>query len=125
MPFHPTVEQQMLDWALGGSSPTRPASRFISFATGTPNESGASDGPFSPRVTCTFAAAGTAPRSASNANAMANATATAVGTVRGWNLWDAPTGGNRLAYGTATSLIGCASADNVSIAAGALRILLS
>lgn len=115
----------MLDWVAGGATPTRPGSRFISFATGSPNDAGASDGPFSPRVTCTFAAANSPQMSATNLNAMSLATATALGTVVGWNLWDAPTGGTRIAYGTATAVIGCKSGDNVLIAGGGLKLVLS
>lgn len=125
MAFHSLVQQSALDWVLGGGAPARPGSRFISFATGSPNDAGASDGPFSPRVTCTFAAANSPAMSVTNLNAMVVATATANGTAVGWNLWDAPTGGNRLAYGTATAAIGCKSGDNISIGAGALKIVLS
>ena len=125
MPFHAFMEKPMLDWVTGAAAATRPGSRFISFATGSPNDAGASDGPFSPRVTCTFAAANSPQMSATNLNAMTLATATAAGTAIGWNLWDAAVNGNRLAYGTAIGNITCKSGDNISIAAGALKITLS
>ena len=124
MPFMQAQEQGMLDWVCGGANPTRPASRWISFATGSPNDAGASDGPFQSRVTCTFAAAASPTQSATNANAMSLATATAAATVVGWNLWNSSAGGVRLAYGTATAAIGCKSGDNVVIGAGALVITL-
>lgn len=124
MPFTIEIAKSSLDWVTGNAA-TRPGARFISFATASPRSDSAFDGPFSPRQTCTFAAANSPQMSATNLNAMAGATATAVGTVVGWNLWNSNVGGTRLAYGTATAAIGCASGDNVSIAAGALKIVLS
>ncbi len=119
------IEKRMLDWVAGGATPTRPGGQWISFATGSPNDAGASDGPFSPRVTCTFAPANSPAMSVTNLNAMVLATATAIGTAIGWNLWESNAGGVRLAYGTATAAIGCKSGDNISIGAGALKIVLS
>jgi hypothetical protein len=62
--------------------------------------------------------------SVTNVAAISGGTATAIATVRGWNLYDAAAAGNRLAFGTVTASIGCASADIISIAAGALKITL-
>lgn len=123
MPFMQSIEKDLLDWVTGGATPTRPLSRWISFATGIPNDAGASDGPFNSRVTCTFGPA--ISTLCSNSNTLQLATATAVATVVGWNLWNNSAGGARLAYGTSTAAIGCKSGDNISIPGGLLLIQLS
>ena len=125
MPFDPRVQKSALDWVLGGGAPVRATSRFISFATQSPRSDSAFDGPFSPRVTVSFAAANSPNLSVTNLNAFSNVTATAVGTAVGFNIWDAAAGGQRLAWGTATAVIGCKSADNIAIAAGAIKITLA
>lgn len=125
MPVDQALQKAMLDWVLGGAAATRPGGRWVSFATASPRSDSTFDGPFSPRVTCTFAAANSPQMSVTNLNNMTLATATAAGTAVGWNLWESQVGGQRLAYGTATASIGCKSGDNISIAAGALLIVLS
>lgn len=124
MPLTQNGQKLMLDWLLGGAAATRPSARWLQFATGTPNVSGASDGPFTPRITCSFAAAASPQGSASNRLAM-TCTATAIATVLGWNIYDASVGGNRLAFGTMASSVGCASADTMAFAAASLKISLA
>jgi hypothetical protein len=125
MPFDPYLSKQLLDWMTGAAGATQPSSRFISFATASPTTQSAFDGPFSPRATVTFAGANSPQMSVTNVAAFSNVTATAAGTAVGWNLWDRPTGGTRLMFGTATAVIGCKSADNIAIAAGQIKITLS
>jgi hypothetical protein len=125
MPFTDFMEKSALDWALGGANPSSPAARWISFATASPTSQSAFDGPFNTRNTLTMAAANSPQMSATNLNNMTLVTATAAATAVGWNLWDAAAAGNRLMYGTCTAAIGCKSADNISIAAGALKITLT
>lgn len=125
MPLTTLYEQALLDWVLGGATPTRPTQRWIQFATGSPNTAGASDGPFTPRCTVTFAAANSPQMSARNLNTVSVITATAAGTAVGWNLYDASVGGNRIMFGTCTAAIGCKSGDNISISPSLLRVVLS
>jgi hypothetical protein len=125
MPLDPKIEQNALDWLMGGAAPSQPAARWISFATASPTSQSAFDGPFNTRNTVTFAGANSPQMSATNLNNMTLVTATAAATAVGWNLWDAAAAGNRLAFGTCTAAIGCKSADNISIATGALKITLS
>jgi hypothetical protein len=115
----------MLDYLCGGAAATRPSARWISYATGIPNNAGASDGPINTRQTITFAAANSPQGSATNANLNLAATATAGCTVRGWNLWDAAVGGNRLAYGTMTLSFNVPSANSIRLSAGRLRITVT
>jgi hypothetical protein len=125
MPFTGYAEKALLDWCLlGASAPTQPAACFISWATASPTSQSAFDGPFSPRMTVTFAGANSPQGSVTNLNAVTG-TATAAGTAVGWNIWDANAAGNRLAYGTFTANVGCKSADNPAFGAGGLIITLS
>jgi len=126
MPFSDVLEKSTLDWVLGGGAPVRPGGRWLSFATGSPNAAGASDGGFTPRCTVTFAAANSPQMSVTNLNAI-SATVSGVAslTAIGWNLYDSSAGGVRLAYGTTTAAIGCKSGDNPSLPAGALKITLT
>lgn len=117
-------EADMLDWLLGGANPTRPAGRFLSWATQSPRSDSAFDGPFTPRVTVTFASGNSPQGSVTNLNALTG-TATAAATAVGWNLWDANAGGTRIAFGTFTANVGCKSADNPAVAAGGLKVVLS
>jgi hypothetical protein len=123
MPFTSYLSKQILDWTTGAAAATQPPGRWLQFATGSPNDAGASDGPFSPRITVSFAAANSPQGSATSLNAATN-TATAAGTALGWNLYDRSVGGTRIAYGTFSAGIGCKSADNPAIGAGALTITL-
>jgi hypothetical protein len=119
------TQKNMLDWLTGAAAAVRPASRFVSFATQSPTSVSAFDGPFSPRVTCTFAAANSPQMSATNV-AVISATATAIATIVGFNIWNqAAAGGTRLFWGTMTASVGCASADTIGVPAGSLVIVLS
>lgn len=125
MPLTQYLGKQTLDWMLGGATGTQPAGRWIQWATGTPTEAGASDGPFVSRATVTFAAAASPAGTVSNANALTGGSASAAATAQGWNLYDRSVGGTRLAYGTLTAVLGCKSAtDNPAFAVGALKITL-
>ncbi len=117
------LEKAILDWALGGASATQPVGRWVGLASGSPNVNGASEGPWL-RATATYAAANSAQGSATNLNDL-NCTATAIGTAVGWNMFDASQAGNRLAFGTVTSSMACASADIGRLAAGNLKIVLT
>jgi hypothetical protein len=124
-PLSDSMEKILLDWVTGGAAVTRPATRWISFATQSPTSQSDFDGPFRSRMTVTFAAANSPQMSATNLNAVSNITATAAATAVGWNLWNSSAGGTRLAFGTCTAAIGCKSADNIGIAAGAIKITLT
>ena len=117
------LEKALLDWALQGATPTRPTALFVGWATQSPNATSDFAAPVV-RKTASFAAASSPQGSASNRLAI-TATATAACTLVGFNLYDATTSGNRLFWGTLTSSLGCASADNPAFAAGALVVQMS
>lgn len=125
MPFSPFHQKNVLDWVLGGASGSQPAGRFVTLATASPTSQSSFEGPFSNgsngRASWNAAAANSPQMSATNRSTMSY-TATAIATVLGWNLYDASSGGNRLAFGTLSSSVGCASGDTFGFAAGALKI---
>jgi len=125
MPLTDYAEKALLDWVNGGATPTRPAQRWLSFATASPTSQSAFDGPFNTRVSVVFGPAASPGASVSNQSVMSLATATAVATAVGWNLWDSTAGGTRLAYGTLAAAIGCKSADNPMFSVGSFRISLT
>ena len=125
MPLTSYGQKALLDWILGGATPTRPSQLWFSLATQSPTDANAFDGPFNTRVSARFAAANSPQTSASLATTMSLATATAAATPVGWNLWDSTVGGTRLAYGTFAAVIGCKSSDNVQITSGSLKVILS
>jgi len=125
MPLTDYMEKALLDWVLGGATPTQPAQRWLSWATQSPTSQSAFDGPFNTRVSVNMAAAASPQTSVSNQSVMSVATATAAATPVGWNLWDSTQGGTRLAYGTCAAAIGCKSGDNPMFSIGSFRIVLS
>ncbi len=125
MPLTDYAEKALLDWCFGGQAVTQPAQRWISFATGSPNAAGASDGPWNTRVSIRMGAAASPAGSLSLATAASLATATVAATALGFNIWDSTVGGTRLAYGTCTAAIGCKSGDNIQIGAGSLIITIA
>ena len=50
MPLTTYMQKQVLDWICGGAAPTQPPQLWLCFATGTPNNNGASDGPMISRI---------------------------------------------------------------------------
>jgi len=124
MPLTQYMQKQILDYICGGAAATRPASRFISFASGTPTEAGASDAPINARASLDIAAASGTPSSATNRSARSNATATANCTVFGWNMYDSAVGGTRLAYGTMTATFTVTNLGSVIMSAGRLIITI-
>lgn len=120
----PYLAKAMLDWALLGATPTQPASLFMQLATAVPTTDAAYEAPqFTNRMRMTFAAAQSPAGSATNLNSYIR-TATAAATLTGWNLWDSPSGGNRLFFGTLTAAIACPSGSGCRIGAGNIKILL-
>lgn len=124
MPLTPYAEKLMLDWLLGGAAANPPPQRYLQFASSVPDANNAYDGPFTNRMTVSFAAVASPAGSASNANALVR-TATAAVTAVGFNIYDQITLGNRLMYGTTTAGIGCGSGDGCRFTAGSLIITLT
>lgn len=126
MPLTQYAQKAVLDYLLGGATPTRPGAAWVSWATGSPNANGASDaGQINSRLSWNAAAANSPQGSATNQSTGIAATATAACTILGWNLWDASVAGTRLAYGTLAASVGVASANSVRIGVGSMKIVIS
>lgn len=123
MAFDPFIAKALLDWALGGAAVTRPANRWIEFASGSPTSVSASAAPVQSRLSWNAAAA-SSPLGAATNRSLGTATATAACTIIAWNMFWSSSGGSRLMWGTFSSSLGCASADTPAFAAGALTITL-
>src|SRR5215831_18023699 len=107
MPFSAYGAKAVLDWTLGGASATRPSSRFLGLASSVPTSVSAFEASFSgyARQAMTFGAAtsitGSGSASASNSNTINFASYTQSSyIIRGFQIWDATTGGNMLFYGS-------------------------
>jgi hypothetical protein len=126
MAFTTLMEKAMLDWMTGGAAASRPSARFIGWATGSPDDNGASEARIT-RGTCTFAAANSPQGSVTNLNSVFGTNTGPAATFVGWNLYDAAAGGNRLAYGTLTSQLGCRASgtDQCSVGPGGLKVILT
>lgn len=119
-----------LDWVLGGSSPTRPASRLIALSLGTPSSVSASEVlPNSGylRQTGLFGAAASPAGSCSNTAAMTFGAFSSSAAIQGLVIFDttAFTAGVQLWYGTLLTARTVLPGDTLVIAAGSLLITLS
>lgn len=130
MPLTQFMQKQLLDFVLGGGGVvSAPAARWVQFATANPRSDSAFDGPIRSRLSVSFNSAASPAGSVSNGLATTGSltAATLAATCTGWNLYDASVGGNRIAYGTLATTFSLASgtADQIALAAGAMRITLS
>lgn len=128
MPLTPYMKKNVLDWVLGGAAAVQPTQRWVQWATGIPNDAGASDGAVNSRESLDMAAAqsGGAAASATNRSARSNGTVTAAAqSVRGFNIYDSTVGGTRLIYGTCTVGFSATSGSGIALSAGRLTISIS
>ena len=122
------LSQALLDWALGGATPTRPSARFVGLANGTPSSIAASELTIAgyTRQTITFGAASTPTSSGSvTCKALFTFSFGAAATAVGIQLWDASAAGNMLYYGLLSASSIMSSGDILSFASAgfAVRIL--
>lgn len=122
------AEIALLDWILGGATPTRPSARYLALHTGDPGETGASNevstsGTNYSRQAITFAAAASGSAASSNAPTFTN-TGSNFGTISHLSIWDASTAGNCLWQGAATASKAIADGDSYQVASGALTCAL-
>lgn len=121
----------MLDWLLGGATPTRPGTgqHALGLSFGTPSSTSGSECSvtgYSRRV-MNLAAAASPAGSASNGGSVAFTVLSAC-TLVGWQLWDtqlASNSGNMLFQGLLSASSVMASADTLTFAIGAVKISLA
>lgn len=112
------AQKAVLDWLLGGDTPTQPSARWLGLSYGAPSSTNGSEIATASRATVNVAAAASPGGSASNAAAVVFAAFSYASTVSGWQLWDASTGGNMLWFGTMAVATRPASASQFTCAAG-------
>ena len=118
------AENAVLDWLLGGSTPTRPANRYVALHTADPTEVGnvgELSGNGYARQAATFGAASGG--SASNTSTHTFTATGAWGNVTHFSIWDSLTAGNCLFKGSlATARNIAAAGESITVASGALVI---
>lgn len=126
------MQKSMLDWALGGATPTRPGAQFVGISLAAPTSAASNEvatGSGYTRQTCTFAAAGTPSSSgtASNANAMTFGPFSSSAAMTGLFVADtvSSAAGTGLFFGNLTTARTPLPGDSLVIAIGALTISLS
>lgn len=122
--------KQLLDWALGGATPSQPTNRWVGLAVGTPTSTGASEmGTLTgySRLTGLFGAAASPAGSASNTAAMTFGPFSSTGSALGVNIFDgSPVGSSdQLWYGTLATARTFGVNDTLIFAAGALILTIS
>lgn len=122
--------KQLLDWALGGATPSQPTNRWAGLAVGTPTSTGASEmGTLTgySRLTALFSAAASPAGSASNTAAMTFGPFSSTGSALGVQLWDgSPVGSSdMLWYGTLATARTFGVNDTLIFAAGSLILTIS
>ena len=120
----------MLDWVLGGATPTRPSSRLVALSLGTPSSVSASEVlPNSGylRQSALFGEAASPAGSASVTAAMTFGPFSSSAAIQGVVIFDttAFTAGNQLWYGTLLTARTVLPGNTLVINAGALLITLS
>ena len=123
------AEKVMLDYMLGGATPTRPAAWGVGLSLGTPSASAGSEiatGSGYSKASGTFVAAASPAGSASNSNAMTFGPFSAGCTVQALGVYDTTaTGGNLLFFGQLATARTLGAGDSLIINAGQLILTLS
>ncbi len=120
----------LLDWCLGGASPTAPTVRTTNITLVAPSSTSGSEiatGSGMTRQTVAFSAAGSPANTAGNSVAQTFGPISAAATVLGIDVWDtlAATIGNLLWYGTLTTSRTMSVGDSLVFNVGALQISLT
>ena len=120
----------MLDWVLGGATPTRPTVFAVNIGLAAPSSTAGNEiatGSGMTRQTVAFSAAGSPANTAGNSVALTLGPISAAGTVVGIQLWDtlAATVGNMLLYGTLTTSRTMAGGDSLVFGVGTLLASLT
>jgi len=123
----------MLDWVLGGATPTRPTDRYAALMYGTPNFTGGGQGTeyssnqgYS-RATALFSAAASPAGSASNTAGMTFGPFSSSSAIQGMMITDTFSiwSGNNLWYGTLLTARTVLPGDTLVVAPGQLLITLA
>lgn len=125
------AEKAMLDWVLGGATPTRPTAWGMGLSLGAPSSTSGSEittGSGYARQTVDFGAAASPGGSATNNVAATYGPFSGAATISGLQIWDTVlslNSGNMLWYGNLATARSILAGDFVIVNSGALTISLS
>lgn len=120
-------ENALLDWLMGGASPTRPTNRYVALFTAAPSDSGggtevSGNGYSRQAITCSAASAG----ATSNSGTVSfTASGGSWGTVSHIGIFDATTSGNLLWHGALTASKAVGDGDTLQFSAGDIDFTLA
>jgi len=123
------AEKAVLDWLMGGATPTRPSAHYIALYTAAPSDSGGGtevSGSGYSRQSTTFDEASTPGGTTSNSAAV-NFTASGGdwGTITHMGIFDASSGGNLLWHGSLTASKVIEDGDTLSFAIGNIDLTIA
>jgi hypothetical protein len=122
------AENALMDWLMGGASPTRPTTRYVAMHTGDPSETGGSNevgaGVGYARQAMTFAASSSGASSNASNITFGPASGAGFGTVTHISIWDASSGGNCLWKGALGAGQAVAAGVTYTIVTGDLDLAL-
>lgn len=119
----------MLDWVLGGATPTRPTAWGLGISLGTPSSTSGSECSVSGYVRQTIVwNAAASPAGSASQNSAIQFTFLSACTIKGWQLWDtvlSSNSGNMLSFGQLSASSVMASGDILSIADKGVKLVLA
>ena len=123
------AEKAVLDWLMGGATPTRPSARYIALYTAAPSDSGGGtevSGNGYSRQAATFDAASSPAGTTSNSAAVDfTAAGGDWGTITHMGIFDAASGGNLLWHGSLTASKTIQDGDTLSFAIGNIDLTIA
>lgn len=122
-----TRANDVLDWLLGGATPTRPSARYLALHTGDPGTTGASEqtGTGYARQALTMAAAASRASTNTSTHTFTNSGGTAWTQTTHWGIWDALTTGGFIWGGALTAARTLGAGESGAWAAGDLDLSFS
>jgi len=118
------AETAVVDWLLGGATPTRPSARYLALHTADPGETGATSevsGNGYARQAVTFNAASSGAATNSSTHTF-TASGGNWGTITYFSIWDASTSGNELYSGALTTSRTINNGESLTVAAAAITV---
>ena len=123
------AEKAILDWIMGGATPTRPSARYVALFTAAPNDAGGgtevSTGSYA-RQAATWDAATSGTGVTANADAQSfTASGASWGSITHVAVFDAATTGNLLWHGAITTARTVNDGDTITFAIGAIDLTMA
>lgn len=118
------AETAVVDWLLGGATPTRPSARYLALHTADPGETGATSelsGNGYARQAVTFGAAASGAATNTSTHTF-TASGGNWGAVTHFSIWDAVSGGNELYSGALTTSRTINNGESLTVAAAAITV---